>query len=137
MEKKKPPTQIVGNAGLYYVCFKLTQKGWNVLPTSRNAKGIDAVLYNQQATTTHTVQVKALRKRDPVPISKDSLMAEYFIVCRKVFDEKPEIFVAKTKDIKPRIHEGTNAKGKKSYWLQPKMYEEFIDNWDVLGMGCD
>ena len=41
----KLPTQITGNAGLYYVCYELTKRGWNVLPTSRNAKGVDIVIY--------------------------------------------------------------------------------------------
>ena len=49
--------QLVGNVGLYYVCYKLSLCGWNVLPTSRNAKGIDIVAYNQDATRTLTIQV--------------------------------------------------------------------------------
>jgi hypothetical protein len=31
--KHKPSIQIVGNAGLYYVCYELSRRGWNVLPT--------------------------------------------------------------------------------------------------------
>ena len=33
--------QVVGNVGLYYVCYKLSLQGWNVMPTARNARGID------------------------------------------------------------------------------------------------
>ena len=53
--KNKPATQLVGNVGLYYVCYKLSCLGWNVLPTSRNAKGVDVVIYNQDATKTLTI----------------------------------------------------------------------------------
>ena len=43
----KRPLKIVGNIGLSYACFKLSELGWNVMPTSRNARGIDVVwLYN-------------------------------------------------------------------------------------------
>jgi len=28
--------QIVGNTGLYYVCYELSKRGWNVMPTARN-----------------------------------------------------------------------------------------------------
>jgi len=64
LEKKiKTNNQIVGNIGLYYVCFELSKRGWNVLPTSRNAKGVDIVIYNQDATKKHTIQVKALTKK--------------------------------------------------------------------------
>lgn len=33
--------QITGNVGLFHICYTLSRRGWNVLPTSRNAKGID------------------------------------------------------------------------------------------------
>ncbi len=29
--------QVVGNVGLFYVCYKLSRLGWNVMPTARNA----------------------------------------------------------------------------------------------------
>jgi hypothetical protein len=31
--------QIIGNAGLYYWCYRLSLLGWNVMPTARNARG--------------------------------------------------------------------------------------------------
>lgn len=34
--------QIVGNAGLFYSAYRLSRLGWNVMPTSRNARGIEA-----------------------------------------------------------------------------------------------
>lgn len=36
--------QTVGNIGLFYVCYRLSRLGWNVMPTSRNARGVDIVL---------------------------------------------------------------------------------------------
>lgn len=131
----KRDNHVVGNIGLYYICYELSKRGWNVLPTSRNAKGIDILIYNQDATRMHTIQAKALSKKSPVPgMKKDSLIAEYLIVCRNVSNEKPEVFISKISDIKNRIHEGVKD-GKKSYWLQPKDYEEFKDNWNIIGEG--
>ena len=137
-ERKEPqirPNQLVGNVGLYYICYELSKRNWNVLPTSRNARGIDIVIYNQDATCTHTIQVKTLSKKSPVPLGSklDNLIAEYLIVCREVFNEKPEVFVIKIDEqIKNRIHKGIKE-GRKSYWFQPKNYEEFKDNWDIIG----
>lgn len=37
--------QIVGNMGLYLACYELSKAGWNVMPTSRNAKGVDLIAY--------------------------------------------------------------------------------------------
>ena len=55
-------------------------------------------------------------------------------MCTKVFDEKPEVFVIRIDAIKNRIHEGIKD-GRKSYWLEPKSYEEFKDNWETIGKG--
>jgi len=38
--------QITGNIGLYYTCYRLSRLGWNVMPTSRNARGIDIIAYS-------------------------------------------------------------------------------------------
>jgi hypothetical protein len=81
----------------------------------------------------HTVQVKTLSKRNPVPFgSNPSLIADYLIICRVA--EKPEVFVARIDDIRNRIEKKTKN-GKISNWLQPKNYEEFKDNWEIIGKG--
>ena len=126
--------QIVGNAGLFYVCYELSKRGWNCLPTTRNAKGVDLVIYSQDAKRSHTIQVKALSKRNPVPFgSKPQLMADFVIIVRNVFDN-PEVYVMKPEEIKQRLHKGVKN-GKISYWLQPKNYEDFKDRWDIIGDG--
>lgn len=137
-KKYKPSRQLVGNMGLYYVCYELSKRGWNVLPTSRNARGVDIVIYSQDATRTHTMQIKTLSKRNPVPLGSniENLIAEYLIICRKVLDDKPEVFLAKINDIKARVHEGRKG-DKVSYWLQPKDYEDLKDNWRIIGNGYD
>ncbi len=43
----KLDAQIVGNAGLYYTCYHLSLLGWNVMPTARNARGIDVVAHSR------------------------------------------------------------------------------------------
>jgi hypothetical protein len=120
------------------MCYELSKRGWNVLPTSRNAKGVDVVIYNQKATQTHTIQVKTLSRKDPVPFSSnlDNLVAEYVIICRKVFDEKPEMFIIKSNEVKKHIHKGEKG-GKISYWLEPKDYEKYKDKWDTIGDGYE
>jgi len=124
--------------GLYYVCYELSKRGWNVLHTSRNARGVDAVIYSEDAERTHTIQIKALSKRNPVPFGSniENLIAEYLIICRKVLDDKPELFLAKINDTRVRIHE--SGKGDKiSYWLEPKDYKYLKDNWGIIGNGYD
>jgi hypothetical protein len=31
----------VGNIGMYYAAYRLSQQCWNVMPTGRNARGVD------------------------------------------------------------------------------------------------
>ena len=59
--------QTVGNVGLYFVCYQLSLRGWNVMPTARNARGVDILAYSDDASRTLSFQVKALSKKYPVP----------------------------------------------------------------------
>src|SRR5438270_11621510 len=87
--------QTVGNIGLFYVCYRLSRLGWNVMPTARNARGIDILIYSQDATRTQTLQVKALSRRSPVPLGGklEGLLGDFFIVCRNVALDMPQCFV--------------------------------------------
>lgn len=130
--------QVVGNVGLYYVCYKLSRLGWNVMPTARNARGIDVLVYSQDSTKTHTIQVKALSRRSPVPLGNklDGLFGDFFIICRNVASDEPECFVLSPVEVRQLAHKG-EKNAKISYWLQPKQYETtaFRENWDRIGKG--
>ena len=49
--------QITGNLGLYYCCYKLSLLGWNVMPTARNARGVDIIAYSSDASRFQGIQV--------------------------------------------------------------------------------
>jgi hypothetical protein len=123
--------------GMYYVCYELSKRGWNAMPTSRNAKGIDILIYNHNASKRHTIQVKSLSIRAPVPLGNtlDHLFADYMIICANLV-AVPEVFVSHVSDLGSLIHQG-EKNGKKSYWLQPKHYLSFKDNWKIIGNGLE
>jgi hypothetical protein len=139
---QRPPAklsnQVVGNVGLYYVCYRLSLAGWNVMPTARNARGIDIVLYSTTGQRFASVQVKALSNPAPVPLGShlDHLFADHFVICRRVAYEQPECFVLTPAEVRERTHKGVKN-GKETFWLQPKSYEEFRDRWDRIGSGMD
>jgi hypothetical protein len=128
----------VGNIGLYYVCYRLSRLGWNVMPTARNARGIDILAYNQDASNTLTLQVKSLSKRTPVPLGNtlDNLFSDFVVICRYVDRDPPECFVLKPAEIRKRVHIG-KKNGKITHWLQQPDYEHgrFRDRWDRIGSG--
>lgn len=88
------------------------QRYWNCLPTTRNAKGVDLVIYDQSAKKHFTIQIKALSKANPVPFgSKPQLIADFVVIVTKVFD-KPEIFIMRGEEVREKLHD---SKG--SHWL--------------------
>lgn len=130
-------TQLTGNAGLYYVCYQLSLRGWNVMPTARNARGVDVIAYNHDASRMLAIQVKALSKRHPVPLgqSLDKIMADYWVVVNCVATA-PTAFIMTPAEVRERAHKG-DRDGRVSYWLQPPQYDqrEFREAWDRIGHG--
>ena len=124
----------VGNAGLYWVCYQLTLRGWNVVPTSRNARGVDLICYNEDASQKVTVQVKALSKRSPVPLGEhlNHLIADVVVVVRGII-AAPEAFLLTPAEVEAGVHRGEKD-GKISLWLQPAAYEkpEYKGQWDKV-----
>jgi hypothetical protein len=130
--------QVVGNVGLFYVCYRLSQHAWNVMPTARNARGIDIIAYNKDGSRVVTIQVKSLNKRNPVPLGSnlEHLFANFVVVCTNVGTIEPECFVMTPTEIKKLTHRSVKN-GKVSFWLQRPAYEtdEFRDKWERIGSG--
>lgn len=136
---RKLPTQIVGNVGLYYVCYRLSLLQWNAMPTARNARGIDILAYSEDGSRKLSVQVKALSRRDPVPLGKglENLIADWVIVLNGAasFPLPPTCFVLTPAEIAKNVH--VSKDGKATHWLQPKQYDQpqFRERWERIGLG--
>ena len=74
--------QVVGNIGMYYAAYRLSQQGWNVMPTARNARGVDLLAYDVSAHIYKGIQVKALSKRDNVRLGNtlDKFLGDWWII---------------------------------------------------------
>lgn len=130
--------QTIGNIGLYYICYRLSLHGWNVMPTSRNTKGIDIVVFSQDATRMISIQVKTLSKRNPVPLGTrlDCFIADYVVICVRNRSNVPTCYVLTSKEVKKFAHRGERNE-KISYWLQPPIYEKEVyrEKWERIGHG--
>jgi len=133
----KLDTQVTGNIGLYYTCYRLSRMGWNVMPTARNARGIDIIAYNKEGTEFIGIQVKTLSKRNPVPLGSnlEKIMGDYWVIVNNVSKE-PNAFVLLPEEVKSLAHRG-EKEGRVSYWLQPVSYdnEQFKEAWHRIGCG--
>lgn len=133
----KLDAQVTGNIGLYYTCYRLSRMGWNVMPTARNARGIDIIAYNRKGTELIGIQVKTLSKRNPVPLGStlEKIMGDYWIIVNNVSKE-PNAFILLPDEVKSLAHRG-EKEGRVSYWLQPASYdnEQFKEAWHRIGYG--
>jgi len=139
MKTKVLRPQITGNAGLYYCCYRLSLLGWNVMPTARNARGIDVLAYSEDASRKIAIQVKSLSKRVPVPLGQttEGLMGDFWVVVYGVASE-PKAFVLLPSEVHDLAHRGEKD-GRVSYWLQPREYcqPQFEEAWKRIGEGHD
>lgn len=133
-------TQTTGNIGLYYACYRLSLYGWNVMPTARNARGIDILAYSQTGQNRVLIQVKTLSKKNPVPLGTklDSLFADFVVVCVRAYPHEPDCFVLTPSEVCRLAHKGVKD-GKTSYWLQPSAYysDVYKERWSRIGTGAD
>ena len=134
----KKDKQITGNIGLYYVCYQLSRRGWNVLPTARNATGIDIVAYEGSGKDFIGIQVKTFSKRLAVslPTSLEEITGDYWIIVTNVSADSdppaaPDVFVMLPSEVKELAIQ--DKKGGR-WWLEQKFYNsaDYQDAWHRL-----
>lgn len=128
-------SQATGNAA-----WQLSRKGWNVMSTSRNAKGSDLFCANDDETTIFGVQSKGLSRRDPVALGAnlDNLRSDWWIITINAKGDHPTCFILSLGEVKELCHHSDPTKcktGTKSHWLHPKAYDQpqFREAWHRLG----
>lgn len=125
----KHDTHNTGNIGLFFVCYQLARLGWNVMPTARNARGIDILAVNDDGKKIG-VQVKTLSARNPVNISDiDDLVkrADFLVVVLNARTEKPECYVLTTRAALPLVHKHPTRP-----WIPVNALVAHKDQWCVL-----
>ncbi len=104
------------------------------MPTARNARGVDVIAYDRGATCMIALQIKALSKRDPVPLgsSIDGLMGDLWIIVNRALTD-PSCWIMTPAEVRALAHHGRKD-GKSSFWLQPEAYEraDFKEAWHRL-----
>ena len=128
---QKKDTQITGNIGMYWTCYRLSQLGWNVMPTARNARGVDVIGYNEDCSRMISVQVKALSNKNAVPLGRslDKVMGDYWVIV-SLATSPPRCFVLLPAEVRQLSHPSGKA-GKMAYWLEYRSYteEQFQEAW--------
>jgi hypothetical protein len=132
-------SQATGNAAMHYVAWQLSKRGWNVMPTTRNAKGSDLYCANDAETVIFGVQSKGLSKRGPVGLGTNlgNLRSDWWIITINAKSDAPTCFILRRQEVVDLCFHsdpGKSRDGVQSYWLQPKAYDQvqFRDAWHRL-----
>ena len=78
--KPRADGQLSALAGEFFVAAELLKRGLQTSVTFGNAKAIDLLTYNPATGRTFLVQVKALRKKNYFPISRERVRAGHIYV---------------------------------------------------------
>jgi hypothetical protein len=135
VEDEKLLQHLVRNAGIFYVCHRLSQMGWSAQPRTRYAKGPNVVIHSEGEERTWRLKVRSLSKRDPVPLGKDPhIDADWVIVCIGVSTDSPRCYVLTSDEVSKLANRDKRGD---NYWLEPPQYdtEEFAERWDRIGSG--
>ncbi len=135
MEEKKLPPNLVRNAGVFYVCHRLSQRGWDAMPTTRKGKGPNVVIDSMDGERTWKLKVRSLSKRDPVPLGKGpNIDAHWVVVCNRLGTDSPGCYVMTPEEVSKLANRDKDGE---NHWLEPPQYdtEEFAERWDRIGSG--
>jgi hypothetical protein len=139
-DEMKLDPQAVRNVGLSYVRNQLSRRGWKVMPPTGNAKGVDFLIYGQDASRKLTLKVRAFSQRKAVSLgtTPDNFLADYLVVCSKVIEDNPECFILTQEEVR-RLANRNEKDGKVSYWLEPRDYvsERFREKWGRICSNVD
>lgn len=113
---------------MYYTCFKLSQLGLNVMPTSRNAKGPDVVAYTADGARFFTFQVKAMSKLSNVNVglTLSAVRAMWWVLIVGVGDD-PKALILTPDEVRNSCREY-----QQKFWAQGAQLSKINDandNW--------
>ena len=139
--EEKKNNQITGNTGMYYVCYQLSRRKWNAMPTSRNAKGIDIVAYSNTGKCVG-IQVKTISNLVNICFGKKvEYIFDYLVIValgafsNKDDKEKDEhvVYILSKEETKQMMSQ--YGKDKNS-WLRIDLINKnkpcFQNNWDKI-----
>lgn len=125
-----------------HVCYKLSELGWNVMPTTLNAGGVFIRCANEDESQTIFVKVRGRGKEDPavsIPPSRDRIMGDFWIIVTELDYDTPTCYILLSDEIEEGRETNTNTKGKLSHWLDRNYVrcniERFKENWERIGSG--
>ena len=140
--------QMTSNIGVYHVCCKLSELGWNANPIEpRKMNASNRIrCENEDSSRVIFVQVRSQSGRDSAisTPSPDKITGDYWVIVQNVASGTPECYILLPDEIKANITTETNRNGKISYFFdftigqsRSSKYdiEPFKEEWEWIGSG--
>lgn len=138
----KKSLHLTGNTGVFYVAYRLSKLGWNVLPTVRNARGPDLIIIDADGKQKYSVQVKTSGDdlfRPTIPFGSGPVAADFVVIVRAALTpgKGPRCYVLTASRAKQLVTQYPNRKtGKVSYWMRVEKVSKplYAEKWATIGM---
>ena len=131
--------QMTHNKAVDHVCYKLSELGWNVMPTALDAGGVFIRCVNEEESQTIFVKVRGRGTRDiavSIPPSRDKIMGDFWIIVTELDYGAPTCYILLPDEIEEARETNINKKGEISHWFDRKYdIERFKENWERIGSG--
>ena len=129
--------RVTGKTGLYYTAFKLSGRGWNVIPEKNGLYAPNILVCESlDGNRRICVQVRSFKDKDSVQISKEGMKCNYWVIVHSIASGKPEAYILLDDEVKDNLK--YNASGS-AVWLDEKFkyYEDnqFKEKWERIGNG--
>ena len=128
-------SQITGNIGLYHVARELSLAGWNVMLTTRNARGADLFAASADERAVHPIQVKAHSGKPQdtsLGLHPESLVTPWWAFVGFVRTSGIVCYLIKLEEIRERMGRDPGTRSGKPeteriFWLDRRFYTPASD----------
>ncbi len=124
--------QLTGNIALFHAAWQLSRQGWNVMPTTRSAKGADLILTKPDESEVRFVQVKGVKGKGNIFLKPnlEGLQSAWWIIVSYAETAQPVSYVLTLEEVKAGA---TQSHGKTPMWHLVHMMPKYPGK----GYACD
>ena len=133
--KRDPRDQkVVRYAGLFYVCFELSLRGWEVLSVSYKEQKNEIVCRSEDGQEVSILTAGRSIKTDYALPKDQKIKADFLIIVTDIKSCKPITYILRHDELEP---EGIDKNADGRSWLRHKWYmvDRFKERWERIGSG--
>jgi hypothetical protein len=117
---------------MFYVAFRLAQRGWVVKPAVGRTRGIDMVAHGPAGGPMVTLEVRSTSQPDVLPVhGNEHMIADYLIVCTDVF-HTPRSYVLDAREAVGLFRNWGSVQDRPADLVRTYDRQPFREGWDRL-----